>query len=130
MVKNPPASAGAAGDTGSIPGVERSTGAERSTGIGNGSPPQYSCLAEVSGGLQSIGSQRVGMTEQLKSSSRAPYNFPIVKGVKEICFCLYLHNKSLEKIDKKLTTEIRWREKRNGWRGLGGRVRLHKCPTS
>ena len=38
MVKNPPANAGDAGDTGSIPGLGRSTG------VGNGNPLQYSCL--------------------------------------------------------------------------------------
>ena len=38
MVKNPPANAGNAGDTGSIPG------SERSPGEGNGNPLQYSCL--------------------------------------------------------------------------------------
>ena len=38
MVKNPPASAGDAGDTGSIPGSGRSPGG------GNGNPLQYSCL--------------------------------------------------------------------------------------
>ena len=38
LVENLPASAGDAGDTGSIPGLERSPGE------GNGSPPQYSFL--------------------------------------------------------------------------------------
>ena len=38
MVKNLPVSAGDARDTGSIPGLGRSPG------IGNGNPPQYSCL--------------------------------------------------------------------------------------
>ena len=38
MVKNPPASAGDAGDTGSIPG------SGRSPGEGNGNPLQYSCM--------------------------------------------------------------------------------------
>ena len=37
-VKNPPASAGDAGDTGSMPGLERSLGE------GNGNPPQDPCL--------------------------------------------------------------------------------------
>ena len=37
VVKNPPASAGEAGDVASIPGSGRSPGAE------NGNPPQYSC---------------------------------------------------------------------------------------
>ena len=48
------------GDLGSIPGLERSPGE------GNGNPLQYSCLensrAEDPGGLQSMGSQRVGIT--------------------------------------------------------------------
>ena len=38
MVKNLPASGGDAGDSGSIPGWERSPG------VGNGNPLQYSCL--------------------------------------------------------------------------------------
>ena len=38
VVKNLPAKAGDAGDAGSIPG------SERSPGVGNGSPLQYSCL--------------------------------------------------------------------------------------
>ena len=48
-VKNPPASAG---DMGSIPKLERSPG------VGNGNPLQYSCLenpwTEEPGGLQSM----------------------------------------------------------------------------
>ena len=71
MVKNPPANAGDVRDAGSIPGSRRSPGG------GHGSPLQYSCLeegmathssilawrfpwTEEPGGLQSIGSQRVG----------------------------------------------------------------------
>ena len=58
VVKNPPASARDAGDTGLIPGSGRSPG----EGIGN--PLQYSFLenlwTEEPGGLQSMGSQRVG----------------------------------------------------------------------
>ena len=38
VVKNPPANAGYIGDTGSIPGLERSPG------VGNGNPLHYSCL--------------------------------------------------------------------------------------
>ena len=38
VVKNPPASAGDARDSGSIPG------SGRSSGVGNGNPLQYSCL--------------------------------------------------------------------------------------
>ena len=38
MVKNQPVNAGAAGDVGLIPGLERSPG------VGNGNPLQYSCL--------------------------------------------------------------------------------------
>ena len=58
MVKNPPASAGDASDVGSIPG------SGRSPGEGNGNPLQCSYLGnlrtEEPGGLQSVGSQRVG----------------------------------------------------------------------
>ena len=50
-------SACSAGDSGLIPGLERSPGE------GNGHPLQYSCLenpwTEEPGGLQSIGSQKV-----------------------------------------------------------------------
>ena len=38
VAKNPPANAGVARDTGSIPGLGRSLG------VGNGNPLQYSCL--------------------------------------------------------------------------------------
>ena len=38
MVKNSPANAGDVRDTGLIPGLERSPG------VGNGNPAQYSCL--------------------------------------------------------------------------------------
>ena len=38
MVKNPPANAGGARDSGSIPGLGKSPGE------GNGNPLQYSCL--------------------------------------------------------------------------------------
>ena len=43
MVKNPPAKAGDAEHTGSIPGLGRSPGA------GNGNPLQYSCLEDSMG---------------------------------------------------------------------------------
>ena len=55
VVKNPPASAGGAGDLGSIPGSGRSFGG------GNSSPLQYSCLGNPldrgAGGLQFMGLQ-------------------------------------------------------------------------
>ena len=58
MVKNPPANAGDIRDGGSIPGLGRFPGG------GHISLLQHSCLedpwAEEYGGLQSIGSQRVG----------------------------------------------------------------------
>ena len=38
VVKNPPANAGDIRDAGSVPGLGRSLG------LGNGNPPQYSCL--------------------------------------------------------------------------------------
>ena len=58
MVKNPSANAGDIRALGLIPGSGRSPGG------GHGKPLQYSCLqnppwTEESGGLQSIGSQRV-----------------------------------------------------------------------
>ena len=56
MVKNLPANAGDARDTGSIPE------SGRSPGVGNGNPLQYSCLENPMdrgepGGLQFVGSQ-------------------------------------------------------------------------
>ena len=57
MLKNLSANAGATGDMGLIPGLERSPGG------GNGSPLQYSCLKNPMenepGRLQSMGSQIV-----------------------------------------------------------------------
>ena len=57
MVKNSPANAGDLRDVGSI------LGSGRSSGGGNGTPLQYSCLGnpmeEEPGGLQSMGLQRV-----------------------------------------------------------------------
>jgi len=54
VVKNPPTNAG---------GVDLIPGSGRSSGEGNGSPLQYSCLenpwTEEPGGLQSIGLPRV-----------------------------------------------------------------------
>ena len=56
VVQTLPAKAGDAVDSGSIPG------SERSPGVGNGNPLQYSCLEnpwiEESGGLQSMGLQK------------------------------------------------------------------------
>ena len=43
MVKNPPANAGDTRDSGSIPELGRSPG------VGNGNPPQYSCLENSMG---------------------------------------------------------------------------------
>ena len=58
MVKNLPANAGDSRDSHLIPGLGRSPGG------GNGKPLQYSHLhipwTEEPGGLQSMGSQRVG----------------------------------------------------------------------
>ena len=58
VVRDPPAEAGDAGDTGLIPGSGRAPGG------GHGNPLQRSCLesprTEEPGGLQPTGSQRVG----------------------------------------------------------------------
>ena len=58
VVKNPPANAGDIGDVSSIPGLGRSPGGR------NGNLLQYSCWeipwTEEPGGLQSMGSQKVG----------------------------------------------------------------------
>ena len=61
MVKNPPANAGDARDTGSIPGSGGTPGG------GNGNPLQYSCLENSMdrGGWwpQAAGLQRVGLSK-------------------------------------------------------------------
>ena len=58
VVKNPPANAGDIRDMGLIPGLGRSPGGRYDN------PLQYSCLENPmdrgAGGLQSMGSQRVG----------------------------------------------------------------------
>ena len=58
MVRNPSANAGDIRDVSSIPGLGRSPGG------GHGNPLQHSCLenpwTEEPGGLESMGSQRVG----------------------------------------------------------------------
>ena len=54
MVKNPPANAEDIRDVGLIPGLGRSPGG------GHGNPLQYFRLEKSPGGLQSMGSQRVG----------------------------------------------------------------------
>ena len=60
------------GDLGSIPGLGRSPGG------GNGNPLQYSCLEiawpEEPGGLQSMGSQRVGHDRATKHSTVITHN--------------------------------------------------------
>ena len=60
-VKNPPANAGDVGDTGSIPGLERSPGG------GHGNPLlQYSCLEKSHGQRSLVGYSPCGcMTEHL-----------------------------------------------------------------
>ncbi|CAI9152135.1 unnamed protein product [Rangifer tarandus platyrhynchus] len=64
VVKNPPATAGDSGDTGSGPGLGRSSGR------GNGNPFQYSCLNNHTNRgvwqLQSMGLQRVGYYRMTK----------------------------------------------------------------
>ena len=62
VVKNPPANAGDIRDTGSIPGSGRSPGGGNGTPVAGPSVflPGESPWAEDTGGLQSIGSQRVG----------------------------------------------------------------------
>ena len=67
VVKNPPANAGDTRDSGSIPGLGRSSGG------GNGNPLQYSCL-EKSHGQRSLvgyntvhGAAELDMTEHLSA---------------------------------------------------------------
>ena len=66
MVKTPPANAGDPGDASSTPGSGRSPGG------GHGNPLQYSGLENLmdrgAGGLRSVGSHRVDMTEVTQHS--------------------------------------------------------------
>ena len=64
VVKNPPASAGDAGDSGSVPGLGRSPGG------GNGNALQYSCLGNPHGkrslgGYSSLGCKELDTTEAI-----------------------------------------------------------------
>ena len=64
VVKNTPASAGDLGDAGSVPG------SEKSLGVRNGKPLQYSCLENSMGkrsllGYSPWGHKESDMTEQL-----------------------------------------------------------------
>ena len=65
-VKNPPANVGDLRDSGSNPGSGRSSGG------GHGNPLQYSCLKNSTdrepGGLQSIRTQTVRLSEQLSTA--------------------------------------------------------------
>ena len=69
MVKNPPANAGGAGDTGSIPGLGRSAGE------GNSNPLQYSCLENPRrqrrlAGYSPWGHKGLDTTERLNTESQ------------------------------------------------------------
>ena len=61
MVKTPPASAGAAGDMGSVPELERSPGG------GNGNPLQYCCLENSMDGQASWATVR-GTAKELDTT--------------------------------------------------------------
>ena len=67
VVKNPLANAGDTRDSGSIPG------SERSPGVGNGKPLQYSCLENPmdrgAWQLQSVGRQESDTTECVHTHS-------------------------------------------------------------
>ena len=67
-VKNPPANARDVRDGVSILGLERSPG------VGNGNPLQYSCWENTidRGAWQSMGSQRFGMTEHMHTHTGLP----------------------------------------------------------
>ena len=68
VVKNPPANAGDTRDSGSIPG------SERSPGVGNGKPLQYSCLENPmdrgAWQLQSVSRQESDITECARMHAR------------------------------------------------------------
>ena len=85
VVKNPPASAGDAGGTGSIPG------SGRSPGEGNGNPFQYSCLGNPmdrgAWWATSWGRKELDMLEHARRIDRACYGN----------FC-YSHEEELKRI--------------------------------
>ena len=72
MVKNPPANAGDSRAMGSIPGSERSPGAE------NGNPVQYSCLGNSMergawpGTVHRVAKSRTGLSEQCPDVTLLP----------------------------------------------------------
>ena len=69
MVKNPPADAGDAGDTGSVPG------SGRSPGEGNGNPIQYSCLENpMDGGAWSAVDYRLMESQRVRHNGVRPDN--------------------------------------------------------
>ena len=84
MVKNPPANEGSTGDTGSIPGAGRFPEEEMATY--SGVPAWRIPWTEEPGGLQSMGSQRVGHDS---ATSMHTCNF-ILKYDKYISPFLYL----------------------------------------
>ena len=96
VVKNLPVNAGDARDVGLIPGLGRSPG------VGNGNPLQYSCEnpmdREELGGLQSIGSQRVGHNWATEHSQTHIMSVNIISHIKMFiawtlclqCFCFFI----------------------------------------
>ena len=73
-VKNLPGNAGDTGDVGFIPASGRSPGGE------SDNPLQYSCLeipwTEEPGGLQSMGSQRVGHNLETEHAEKCYHSLP------------------------------------------------------
>ena len=71
VVKNPHANEGDTGDVGSIPGLERSSG------VGNGNPLQFSCLKKSHGqrnlaGYSPWGHRALDMTEHAHTHTHTP----------------------------------------------------------
>ena len=93
MIKNPPANEGGTGDAASIPGLGRSSAGGMAT--------HSSILAwripwtEEPGGLQSMGPQRVGITEGLSTHTHLAHHLDLSirlysQSVVICCFDLYL----------------------------------------
>ena len=82
-----------AGDPGSIPGTERSPG------VGNGNPLQYSCLGnswtEKPGGLQSWGHQESDMTERPSLSSLTCGKCTYCKYTSTVILCMPIYAPSI-----------------------------------
>ena len=98
VIKNPPANEGGTGDAASIPGLGRSSAggmATHSSILAWGIP-----WTEEPGGLQSMGPQRVGITEGLSTHTHLAHQLDLSirlysQSIVICCFDLYLWRRHL-----------------------------------